>query len=119
MKVTKKENYISETSISQTEIYPFVDELVETLCTDKTKNFIRKNIENENDKHTFLMFIFLYFSIELKILNAPTIDITIEKHKEGIKYIMSDIIKNPEKRKMCIEMFNSKFKNLYIKNETE
>lgn len=96
------------------EIYPFIDELVETLCTQKTKTLIKKHIETDSDKQTFLMFIFLYFSIELKFIGME--GMSDEEHKKGLKYIMSEIIKNPEKRKQCIELFGKRFNNLFLTN---
>jgi hypothetical protein len=106
---------LTKSNIITTNIYPFVDELVETLCTPETKNFIHKHIENDTDKQTFLMFIFLYFTVELKLMDMSSVsDMTNENYKEGLKYIISDIIKNPDKRKVCIEMFNKKFNHLFI-----
>lgn len=76
-------------------IYPFIDELVDALYTDS----INKIIESENvqiDKKTFLMFIVMYFVTRI---NSDVWD------KESIKFFLTDLIKTPEKRLKCIEMF--------------
>ena len=78
-------------------VYPFIDELVDSLYTDE----LNKLIDSENvqfDKRTFLMFIIIYFSTRLYASNE-----TISK--ENIKNFMTDLIRNPMKRCKCIELF--------------
>lgn len=78
-------------------VYPFIDELVDSLYTDE----LNKLIDSENvqfDKRTFLMFIIIYFSTRLYASNE-----TISK--ENIKTFMTDLIRNPMKRSKCIELF--------------
>lgn len=100
--------------IEEIEVYPFIDELVDSLCTPQTKNLIKKHIETDADKQTFMMFVFMYFAVELKFVENETS--SSEEHKKGIKYIMSEIIKNPEKRQLCIELFGKRFNNLFLTN---
>lgn len=88
----------------QTRIYPFIDELVDSLYTDEINNII----ESENvkvDKKTFFMFIIMYFVTRLSINN-------VYNSKENIKLIMTDIIRDPIKRSKCIEIFLSFQKNM-------
>jgi hypothetical protein len=79
------------------QIYPFIDELVESLYT----NEINSIIDSENvqmDKKTFLMFIVMYFTTKLYASQE-------NMFKDDIKLFLSDIIRTPEKRRKCIEMF--------------
>ena len=76
-------------------IYPFVDELVDALYTDE----LNKIIDSENvqvDKRTFIMFIVMYFTTRI---HSDILD------KESIKYFLTDLIRTPEKRQQCIEIF--------------
>ena len=78
-------------------VYPFIDELVDSLYTDE----LNRIIDSENvqfDKRTFLMFIIIYFSTRLYASNESI-------SKENIKTFMSDLIRNPVKRRKCIELF--------------
>jgi hypothetical protein len=78
-------------------VYPFIDELVDSLYTDE----LNKLIDSENvqfDKRTFLMFIIIYFSTRLYASNESI-------SKENIKLFMTDLIRNPMKRGKCIELF--------------
>jgi len=74
--------------------YPFIDELVDSLFTEKINDII----DSENvqiDKRTFIMFITMYFITKLNT----------DFDKESIKYFLSDIINSPDKRRKCIELF--------------
>ena len=76
--------------------YPFIDELVDALFTDKINDII--NSDNvQVDKRTFLMFIVMYFITRLH--SDKDVD------KDTIKYFLSDIIHRPDKRRKCIELF--------------
>lgn len=107
-----------------TVVYPFIDELVEALCTTETKNFIRKHVTSESDKQTMMMFLFLYFGVELKLMdtNAESVDRLVDKldnnteHKTGLKYILSEIINDPVKRRACVKMFSEKMGNMFLEN---
>lgn len=80
---------------NKNKIYPFIDELVDALYTDE----LNKMIDSENvqvDKKTFIMFIIMYFVTRI---NSDVVD------KESIKYFLTDLIRTPEKRHQCIEIF--------------
>lgn len=89
-------------------IYPFINEIVDLLYTDKCNSIIEKVIENDNDKSVFLMFIMMYFGIHLK-LDKSNDDIK----KDQIKILMTELIKDPYKRQFCIEMFENKFQDFF------
>lgn len=95
-------------------IYPFIDDLVDTFYKEHLNTFIDKSIESEGDKSVFLMFIMMYFCIHLK-LEKDNNDVK----KDNIKILMSDIINDPEKRRLCLDLFESKFHNLFLQNSKE
>lgn len=95
-------------------IYPFINELVDTFYKEHLNTFIDKSIESEGDKSVFLMFIMMYFCIHLKLENENN-----DIKKDNIKILMSDIINDPEKRKLCLELFESKFHNLFLQSSKE
>lgn len=85
-------------------IYPFINELVDALYTDELNNII----DSDNvrfDKKTFLMFIIMYFVTRLYTSHE-------EFSKDDIKLFLTNIIRNPEKRRRCIEIFLMFEKNL-------
>jgi hypothetical protein len=70
---------------------------VDSLYTDE----INLLIDSDNvhvDKKTFLMFVIMYFATRLYAS-----DNTVSK--EHIKVFLTDMIRNPEKRIKCIEIF--------------
>lgn len=86
---------MKETSVTYNKVYPFIDELVDALYTDE----LNKIIDSENvqiDKKTFIMFIVMYF---ITRINSDILD------KDSIKYFLTDLIRTPEKRQQCIEIF--------------
>ena len=88
-------NEQKEITVIYNKIYPFINELVDALYTDE----LNKIIDSENvqvDKKTFIMFIVMYFVTRI---NSEVLD------KESIKYFLTDLIKTPEKRQQCIEIF--------------
>ena len=40
-----------------------------------------------------------------------------EEKKQQIKILMTDFIKDPIKRRMCIEIFETKFHNLFLESK--
>lgn len=91
---------------SQSNIYPFIDTLVDALFTPE----INAIIDSDNvqfDKKSFIMFICIYFSTRLYAKKCS---------KQTIKEFMTDIIRNPEKRQKCILLFNSFEQILQIQN---
>lgn len=87
---------IMEISNKSKKVYPFVDKLVDSLFTEE----LNKLIESENvkeDKNTFMMFITMYFTIKTHSENFS---------KNDLKNFMTELIRDPEKRLKCIELFS-------------
>jgi hypothetical protein len=99
--------------VFKNEIYPFIDEMVDTFYTKECNELIGRAIESETDKSTFMMFIMMYFGIHLKL---ETQDDDIKKSQ--IKMLLTDLIKDHEKRRLCIEMFQTKFQNLFLESSS-
>jgi hypothetical protein len=95
-------------------IYPFINDLVDTFYKEHLNTFIDKSIESEGDKSVFLMFVMMYFCIHLKLEKENN-----DVKKDNIKILMSDIINDPEKRRLCLELFESKFHNLFLQSSKE
>ena len=59
--------------------------------------FIKEKCKNAEDKRVFIMFIMMYF---YSYLSNNT-----HKSKESIKLFLSNLIKNPESRQKCINLY--------------
>lgn len=92
---------------SEFKIYPLFDELVDSLYTPELNTLIEKNCTSILDKKTFIMFIIMYFMTFLHL----------KPSKENMKIFLTDMLKNPQKRSKCIELFMS-FENS-VKQITE
>jgi hypothetical protein len=97
---------VNSQNVNFNEIYPFINEMVDTFYTENINNLIEKSIEANSDKSIFMMFITMYFAIHLKLKDD-------QYKKTYIKQLMSEIINDPIKRVQCIEMFESKFHDIY------
>lgn len=95
------------------DIYPFIDDMVNTLYTQESNDLIKRAIEGETDKSVFMMFIMMYFGIHLKLETQND-----EVKKQQIKLLLTDLIRDPEKRKYCIEMFQNKFNNVFLESSS-
>ena len=56
----------------------------------------------------------MYFGIHLKLENEND-----EMKKQQIKILLTDFIRDPEKRKCCIEMFETKFNNSFLESSSK
>lgn len=94
------------------EVYPFINHLVDFLYTDELNGLISQSVHSEIDKRSFMMYIMMYFYVRMNIPHTTS--------KDEIKYFLTDIIKNPDKRQKCIELYKqyehtfTKEKNKYI-----
>lgn len=86
------------------DIYPMIDELVNSLYTDKINNLINTNCETIDDRRVFLMFLIMYFYTYLSIPEDIKEQYDI---KHELKTFLTDMIRNPEKRKKCIELYTT------------
>ena len=98
----------------ENKIYPFIDEMVDVFYTENCNSMIKQAIETESDKKTFLMFVMMYFGIHLKLENEND-----ETKKHQIKILLTDYIRDPEKRRCCIEMFETKFNNSFLQSSSK
>lgn len=106
------ENTNDLTTVEKTDlgkIYPFINEIVDAFYTEHCNTLIDKSIQTESDKSVFLMFVMMYFCIHMKLEN---VDDTTKRQQ--IKLILSDVIRDADKRRICINMFESKFHDLFI-----
>lgn len=84
--------------------YPFIEDLVNTLYTTELNNLIDNRCSTEDDKRVFIMFILMYFYTYLSIPKE------IKKNddiKNELKIFLSDIIRNPDKRKTIIQLYKN------------
>lgn len=100
-------------SFEPTIIYPFIDEMVDTFYNDQSNALIERAIESNQDKSIFMMYVMMYFGIHLKLEKEND-----EVKKEQIKVLMTDLIRDPEKRKFCIEIFESRFHNAFVESSS-
>uniref|UniRef100_A0A6C0H6R5 Uncharacterized protein n=1 Tax=viral metagenome TaxID=1070528 RepID=A0A6C0H6R5_9ZZZZ len=95
-------------------VYPFVDTLVDSLY-EQCDKLIDEHIQLESEKSIFMMFVIMYFAVHLKIKNNVFV-MPEEERKQVIKQILSEFIRNPEKRTLCIRHFERQFRTLFDDN---
>lgn len=95
--VVKKEK---KTSVNSE--YPFIDNLVDSLFTNELNTLIQNNTELNSDKSVFMMFVNIYFMAFIHTQEAKNLS-NIEK-KEILKKMLTDVIKCPEKRQVCVSL---------------
>ena len=123
-----------ELFVNNDDIYPFtlpsndvfvkgINEMVDTFYTENCNELIENSISGGYDKSIFLMFVVMYFGIHLKLENTFTDDVdrrqgsNTEEKKTQIKLLMTDFIKDPIKRNMCINIFEEKFHNSFLEQK--
>jgi hypothetical protein len=82
-----------------------IDELVDILHNDTLNHLIDSKCTTELDKKTFMIFVITYFYTYLNIGKDVS--------KEDIKIFLTELIRNPEKRRQCIELY---YKQLQLLN---
>lgn len=89
---------------SHSEIYPMINELVESLYTPEINHLIDSKCDTIDDKRVFLMFIIIYFYTYLSVPKEmkDTFDM-----KQELKVFMTDVIRNPEKRTKMVELYRN------------
>jgi len=92
-------------------VFPFVDSMVDSLY-EQCDKLIDKHIQLESEKSIFMMFVIMYFAIHLKIKNNVFV-MPEEERKQAIKQILTEFIRSPEKRTLCIHHFESQFRNMF------
>lgn len=86
------------------DIYPMIDELVNSLYTDEINNLINTKCETIDDRRVFLMFLIMYFYTYLSIPKDVKEQYDM---KHELKVFLTDMIRNPEKRAKCIELYTN------------
>jgi hypothetical protein len=87
-----------------TEIYPMIDELVNSLYKEEINNLIDTKCETVDDRRVFLMFLMMYFYTYLSIPKDLKEQCDM---KNELKVFLTDMIRNPEKRSKCIELYTT------------
>lgn len=104
----------SNENISSQHKYPFIDQLVDTLHSNEINTMIKDKIHNDDEKSIFMMFVMMYFVINVKVqTESQTTAVT----KEQIKDVMTQIIGDYDKRRTCLQMFEPYFRQFF--NDTE
>lgn len=124
-KITRRHSSVNTNVHQSSRNYPFVEELVDTLYKDDINELIEKRTETEGDKSIMMMFILMYFAMYLK-LNTPkethavpgalVHNVHTEK-KEFMKQLMTEFIRDPQKRAACLQMFHNQFAQLFPSTE--
>lgn len=89
---------------SYPDIYPMIDELVDTLYTNDINNLIDTKCSTVDDRRVFLMFLIMYFYTYLSIPKNITNQYNV---KNELKIFLTEMIKNPDKRSKCIELYRN------------
>lgn len=111
----EKNNEIITTLSSEIkQIYPFINEMVDSFYTKECNELIDKAIQSETDKSIFMMYIMMYFGIHLKLETEDN-----QTKKQQIKLLLTDLIRDHDKRKFCIEMFQNKFQNVFVESSSK
>ena len=66
-KIFKNNEIITTLSSEIKQIYPFINEMVDSFYTKECNELIDKAIQSETDKSIFMMYIMMYFGIHLKL----------------------------------------------------
>jgi hypothetical protein len=100
------------TSRDKIRVYPFVDDLVDRLY-DECEALMENHVESDCEKSIFMMFVMMYFAVHLKLKDElRSLDHSVRK--DAVKQILSEAIRNPDTRQKCIQMFESKFRTMFI-----
>lgn len=105
-KDTKNTNLLS-TKKENSNVYPFINELVDSLFNDELNSIIDKNTEINSDKSVFMMFVNIYFMAYLhtqQSQNDTQKNVSDEERKNLLKEMLTDVIRCPEKRQVCVSL---------------
>jgi hypothetical protein len=75
-------------------VCPGIDKLVNVLYTDEINEYIEEICKDELDKKTFIMFVIMYFYAYFNV-----------EGKNNIKLVLSNIMRDPDKRSKCVQCF--------------
>ncbi len=91
---------------------PLISELVDAMDTEVFNNIINKYIHVDSDKSIFMMFVTIVLTCQLQLK-----DKNFECKKELMKNLLTDIFKDYNKRKICLDIFEKHFRQLFQNNE--
>jgi hypothetical protein len=95
---------------TNTNVYPLINEIVDELSDTDLKAIIERSCETRMDKGIFMMFVTMYFYVFLS-------DTELSKHE--IKLILTDAIRDPEKRQYCLQVFFGTMNKLIEETKTK
>lgn len=96
-----------EKVLKNKEVYPLIDELVNSLYTSDINNLIDTKCQTIDDKRVFLMFLIMYFYSYLSIPGNVKENETDTDIKHNLKLFLTDLIRNPDKRLKCLELYTT------------
>lgn len=87
-------------------VYPFINELVDSLFNNELNSIIDENTELNHDKSVFMMFVNIYFMAYLHTQSKTSTQnrVSDEERKKLLKEMLSDVIRCPEKRQVCVSL---------------
>ena len=88
---------------TKSDVYPLINEIVDELSNTDLKGVIERSCETKMDKSIFMMFVTMYFYAFLSDTDLS---------KQDIKLILTDAIRDPEKRQYCLQVFFGKMNQL-------
>ena len=88
--------------VNDNQILEGINDLVNVLYNERINEYINNKCETQDDRRVMFMFLIIYFYSYLSIPNElkDVVDI-----KEMLKIFLSDLMKNSEKRKRCLDMY--------------
>ena len=87
--------------VNDDQILSGVNDLVDILYNERINDYINNKCETSDDRRVIFMFLIMYFYSYLSIPGELK-DVDM---KEMLKIFLSDLIKNSDKRKKCLEMY--------------
>ena len=97
----KPSDLVQNINFDSTVVYPMINDLVDSLYTDEINDIIQKSCNSLVDKRSFMMFIIMYFLTFINIKNNNGNNLS----KNEMKILLTEFIRNPEKRQKCVELF--------------
>jgi len=88
--------------VNDDQILPGVNDLVNILYNERINEYMNNKCETADDRRVMFMFLIMYF---YSYLSIPRELKDIVNVKDMLKAFLSDLIKNGEKRKKCLEMY--------------
>jgi len=88
--------------VNDDQILPGVNDLVNILYNERINEYMNNKCETADDRRVMFMFLIMYF---YSYLSIPRELKDIVNVKDMLRTFLSDLIKNSEKRKKCLKMY--------------